>query len=136
MKNSVTISLAISLLLISTVIGCSPTEVTGYRIIVGARAFTKSIGTSHPECGTRDANDKWQSSHNTANVCVALDKAVAGKDTLIDLLETYCSGPQFDSGGACNPPTDKTVKNQLEVKIRSAISLYTQTETDLKTLLK
>ncbi len=116
--------------------GCPKFETQAYRGIVGAKAFTKSVGQAHAECGTRDANDHWQSAHNKSETCVALDKAIAAKDVAIDLLETYCSSSQFDSGGACTPPTDKTVKNQVEVKLRSAIAIYGQAEADLKNLLK
>jgi len=128
--------LALCALIMPSIVGCSPLEVQAYRIVVGAKAFTKSVGKSHPECGTRGADDKWVSAHNTAGVCVALDKAIAGKDVLIDLAETYCASPQFDSGGACTPPSDKTVKSQLAAKLQAAISLYGQTEADLKGLLK
>ncbi len=115
--------------------GCSPAEVQAYRTIVGARAFTKSIGKTHPECGTRDLSDRWQSAKNTSGVCVALDKAIAGKDVLIDLTEQYCGGPDFETGGPCNPPTTRDVRDQLTAKIKSAIAGYVQTETDIKALI-
>jgi hypothetical protein len=139
MRSAVAILLICSLV---TITGCSPVEVQAYRIIVGAKAFTKSIGKAHPECGTRDANDHWISAHKLDSdgdpdyTCAALDKAIAAKDVLIDLAEEYCAGPDFESGGPCDSPADKTVKSQLEAKIKSAISLYAQTETDLKSLLK
>ena len=128
--------LCIALVLMLGLVGCSPVEVQAYRAVVGAKAFTKSIATAHPECGTRDANDKFVSAHNPAGVCVALEKGIAAKDVLIDLAETYCAGSDFDTGGHCNPPTDKTVKNQLAAKITAAIQVYEQTETDVKTLIQ
>jgi hypothetical protein len=128
--------LAFALTGVMFITGCSSVEVQAYRVIVGAKALTKSVGVTHPECGTRDANDRWQSAHNSAAVCTVLDKSISAKDVLIDLAETYCSGSGFESGGPCNPPTDKNAKAALVDKLTGAISNYEQIETDLKTALK
>lgn len=106
--------------------GCPQVQVTAYRTVVGAKAFIASVQMQHPECVTAP----------TA-LCTALKKATAAKDAMIDAAEVYCSGPAFDNnGGACTPPGDPTVKNQLATKIQSAISNYNQTVTDLKGILK
>jgi hypothetical protein len=54
---------------------------------------------------------------------------------MIDVTELYCAGPDFETGGACNPPKDKGVQAQLVAKVKFAIQNYEQTETDLKSLL-
>jgi hypothetical protein len=133
--SGVSALLCFSMVAMLTFTGCSPVEVQAYRIIVGAKAFTTSIGNAHPECGSRDANQHWVSAHNSSGACSALDKTIAAKDVLIDIAELYCSGPDFENGGSCNPPTDKGVQAQLVSKIKFAIQNYEQTEIDLKALL-
>lgn len=125
---------ALFIMCMVTLVGCSPIEIQAYRVVVGSKAFTKSLGNAHPECGTR-VSDRWQSSHNSGGVCVAIDKGIAAKDVLIDLTEQYCSGSDFETGGACNPPTDKTVRDQLAAKVKFAIQNYESIETDIKALL-
>lgn len=116
--------------------GCSALERQAYNVIVASKAFTLSISAKHPECGTRDANGLWVSAHNSAGVCSAIDKGISAKDLLIDAAETYCAGTDFEAGGPCNAPTDKTIKSQLAAKVAAAISNYEQTETDLRGLIK
>lgn len=116
--------------------GCSSLERQAYNVIVGSKAFTKSFSNKHPECGTRDANGKWVAdSSNHAAVCVAITKGIAAKDLLIDAAEEYCASSDFDTGGACNPPTSKTLKDQLAAKVQAAITGYEQAETDLRALI-
>lgn len=121
--------------LVGGLTGCSPIEKQAYLVIVGAKAFTTSVSNSHQECGARDSNQHWVSAHNASGVCSSLDKAISAKDVMIDITELYCSGPEFESGGNCNPPTDKGVQAQLLSKVKFAIQNYEQTETDLKSLL-
>lgn len=117
--------------------GCSSLERQAYNVIVGSKAFTKSFSDKHPECGTRDANGKWIADpSNQADVCKAITKGIAAKDLLIDAAEEYCSSSDFDTGGACNPPTSKTLKDQLAAKVQAAITGYEQAETDLRALIK
>jgi hypothetical protein len=116
--------------------GCSSLERQAYNVIVGSKAFTKSFSDKHPECGTRDANGKWVADpNNHAAVCVAITKGIAAKDLLIDAAEEYCASADFDTGGACNPPTSKTLKDQLAAKVQAAITGYEQAETDLRALI-
>lgn len=129
------VAMLLCVALIGGITGCSPVEVQAYRIIVGAKAFTTSIGNAHQECGVRDSNQHWVSAHNPSGVCSSLDKAISAKDVMIDITELYCSGPEFATGGACNPPTDKGVQAQLVAKVKFAIQNYESTETDLKNLL-
>lgn len=116
--------------------GCSSLERQAYNIIVGSKAFTQNISAKHPECGTRDVNGIWQSAHNSAGVCSAIDKGIAAKDLLIDAAEAYCAGADFETGGACNVPTSKTLKDQLAAKVQAAIQGYEQSETDIRALIK
>lgn len=115
--------------------GCSSLERQAYNVIVGSKAFTVSISAKHPECGTRDANGVWQTAGNKAAVCVAIDKGISAKDLLIDAAEEYCSGSDFETGGACNAPTSKTIKAQLAAKVQAAITGYEQAETDIRALI-
>lgn len=129
------VAMLLCVALIGGLTGCSPVEVQAYRIIVGAKAFTSSIGNSHPECGSRDSNQHWVPTANTSAVCNSIVKTISAKDLMIDITELYCSGPDFETGGACNPPKDKGVQAQLIAKVKFAIQNYEQTETDLKSLL-
>lgn len=118
-------------------VGKQPIQVDAYRTIVGARAFTHSVGDKHPECGSRDNHDHWLPAGNQTLVCQFLDKGISAKDVLIDLTEVYCSSPDFDqNGGSCTPPKEQTTRDALADKIKAAISGYLQTESDLKGVLK
>lgn len=118
--------LAIPLLAVLLVAGCTPLEVSAYRTIVASKAFLDSIRMSHPEC-----------TPNSLNVlCIDLRKATAAKDTLIDVAEVYCASPTFAAGGPCTPPTDATLKAQASAKLQAALLTYKQFETDLRGVAK
>ena len=107
---------------------CTPVEISAYRTIVGAKAFLDSEKKAHPECNV--------TTPTSSGLCQALAKATSAKDAVIDIVEVYCSSPQFDTnGGKCTPPTDPTVQNQVAVKIEAAIAIYNQAEKDLKGVL-
>jgi len=102
--------------------GCPTVERVAYTTAVGAKAFTSSVQSNHPECATA-----------TSTLCKNLARAVAAKDTLIDAAEIYCSGPDFLNGGPCQPPSKKTAAYQIaRDKLQAAINAYDQTEKDVK----
>ena len=114
--------LAILVALAVCIAGCTPIERSAYNTIVGAKAFLDQEKLSHPECATA-----------TTEICVDLKKAVASKDLLIDALEVYCSGPQFEAGGACQAPQKGTAAyDQAVAKLQAAIAAYNQVAADLK----
>lgn len=95
-----------------------------YVTIVGAKAATDQAKARHPECATNPA----------ANACVIIAKAVGAKDALIDAVEVYCAGPDFDAGKGCNTPTKGTpAASQAIAKLNAALATWTQAATDLKT---
>lgn len=102
--------------------GCSPIEKQAYQAVVSANAFLKSMKAQHPECD------------NASSVlCSSLSRATSAKDALIDAVEVYCAGPDFNGGGKCNPPAKGTPgADQAQAKLRAAISQYEQIESDLK----
>jgi hypothetical protein len=78
-------------------------------------------------CGTPTQN---------ASVCNRIAQGVAIKDTAINALEIYCSGPQFDAGtGACQPSTDPDKKKVLADKLNAAMRQLNQIMSDLKPFL-
>jgi hypothetical protein len=102
---------------------CTPIEKQAYNTIVGAKAFLDHVRALHPEC----------SSQPTATVCADITKATSAKDALIDATEVYCSGAQFESGGACQPPAKGTAAfTPAQDKLKAAMALYNQAATDLK----
>ena len=104
--------------------GCTPLERTAYNTVVAAKAFLDKEKMQHPECATTP----------TSTVCVDIGKAVGAKDALIDAITVYCSGPDFNNGGACNAPDVHTADSvQAEAKLRAAITNYNQIAADLKT---
>lgn len=112
-------------LLLCTV-GCDPVEKQAYKTIVAAKAFLDSEKAAHPECP----------SAGTA-VCDSIMRAVAAKDFLIDTVEVYCSSPQFENGGACQPPAKGTpAADQAKAKLEAALSTYDQAAADLKKAVK
>lgn len=126
-------SMAIALLLVASIFvsGCPKTEQVAYDTVVAAKAFTDSISAKHPECKSPTAI----SSGNA--LCADLAKAVSAKDTLIDAVEVYCAGPNFNGGGACDPPAKGTpALAQVTAKLQAAEAAYSQAETDLKGVIK
>ena len=104
-------------------VGCTPLEKTAYRTAVAAKAFLDTERKAHPECVPTA----------TSTYCVDLAKAVAAKDLLIDAIEVYCSGPTFNNGGACNPPTKhSSAYVQAQDKLQAAIANYNQVAANLK----
>ena len=107
-------------------VSCSPIERTAYNTAVGAKAFLDTEKKAHIECAP------WPST-STAQWCVNINKAVASKDLLIDAISVYCSGPDFNNGGACNAPKKGTPGYQQAVdKLNAAIAAYNQVANDLK----
>jgi hypothetical protein len=105
--------------------GCDSTEKQAYKAFVASKAFLDSEKAQHPECPA-----------SATAVCQALTKATAAKDALIDAAEVYCSGPAFESGGACQPPAKGTPgRDQAITKLKAAIAVHDQALVDLKTLL-
>jgi len=104
--------------------GCTPLERSAYNTVVAAKAFLDKEKAQHPECATTP----------TTTVCDDLTKATGAKDALIDAITVYCSGPDFNNGGACNAPDLHTAAGvTAEAKLRAAITNYNQIAADLKT---
>lgn len=119
--------LLITPLLMSMII-CTPIERTAYDTVVSAKAFIGEEKKLHPECASGMTPP--------STVCIDLVKATSAKDLLIDAAEVYCSSPQFDSGGACQPPAKGTpARTQAEAKLKAAIAGYNQMAADLKGVL-
>lgn len=112
--------LIIALCLVCT--ACDPIERQAYKAVVGAKAFLDSVKQAHPECPSAQSG-----------LCTALDRATGAKDALIDAGIAYCSGPSFESGGACEPPKKGTPGlDQAAAKLKAALENYEQTEADVK----
>jgi uncharacterized protein YfaQ (DUF2300 family) len=104
--------------------GCTPLERSAYNTVVAAKAFLDSERKQHPDCATTP----------DTVVCKDLAQAVGAKDALIDAITVYCSGPDFNNGGACNPPAKGTpAATQAQAKLQNAISMYNSIAADLKT---
>lgn len=107
-----------------------PIEVQAYRTVVGAKAFLDHSCGEHPtEC---NVGQDGKIECPAGDFCAVLNKAVGSKDLVIDAAEVYCAGPDFESGGTCNPPQDKTMKDQLARKLSAAIGGYSQTAADVR----
>ncbi len=103
--------------------GCTPLERNAYNVVVAAKSFLDSEKAAHPECATVPES----------TICSDIQKAVGAKDSLINALEVYCAGPQFESGGACQAPAKGTAAyDQAAAKLQAAISSYNQIAADLK----
>lgn len=109
--------------------GCTSLERTAYNVIVSSNAFLKKVKSNHPECIPTQAG----TTGTPSQTCVLLSQATAGKDALIDAIEVYCSGPNFNNGGACDPPKKGQPGYQSAVdKLSAALNSYEQLEKDLK----
>ena len=114
------------LAMVALLSGCTPLERSAYNTVVAAKAFLDKEKQQHPECPSGSVN-------LDSSVCVNLAKAVGAKDALIDAITVYCSGPDFNNGGACNAPDVHSEAGvQAEAKLRAAITNYNQVQADLK----
>ena len=123
------ISCALVILIALSLSGCPKAERVAYDTAVAAKAFTQSIHDKHPECDTVA---------NTMPVCVALRKAIAFKDLLIDAGEVYCGGNGFGQtkDAPCNPPAKGTPAFQLvSDKLNAAVANWRQADADLRAAL-
>ena len=115
--------IAVVLALGLVIAGCTPVERSAYNTVVAAKAFLDTERKVHTECVPGA----------TSTVCVDIAKAVAAKDLLIDAITIYCSGPDFNNGGACNAPKKGTPGyDQAVAKLQAAIANYNQVAADLK----
>lgn len=118
-KHTALVVVLLSSLLLA---GCSPLERQAYNTVVAAKAFIDKEKSQHPECSTA-----------TSTVCADLKQATGAKDALIDAITVYCSGPDFNSGGACNAPAKGTAGAlQAQAKLQAAIANYNLVAADLK----
>lgn len=102
---------------------CTPMEKQAYDTVVAAKAFIDAEKKIHPECTPT----------TTSSFCSNLTRATSAKDALIDAAEIYCSGPQFEAGGPCQPPAKGTpAYQQAQDKLKAAIAAYKQVEKDVK----
>lgn len=114
--------LALLLPLVLLISGCTPIERQAYNTIVGAKAFLDSMKAQHPECST-----------SSSTLCDTIKRATYAKDALITATEIYCSGPQFEAGGVCNPPAKGTAAaQQVTAKLQAAITNYQSVESDVR----
>lgn len=118
--------IVVPLLLTLFTVACAPVEQQAYRSIVAARAFLGVEKKIHVECATDPST----------NVCQALVRATAAKDTLIDAVEVYCSSDAFENGGPCDPPKKGTpAADQAAAKLKAATALLDQAIRDAKGVL-
>jgi hypothetical protein len=121
------VSLALFAFVLCSGFVCTSAERAAYNTVVAAKAFTDKVKAQHPEC----------SAGLNTPLCANVSKTVAAKDFLIDAVEVYCAGPNFNGGGACDPPAKGTPAfTQAQAKMQAAIAQYEQTEKDLKAVLK
>ena len=128
MRSPVLVVFVLVVAIWSMAFTCSmtPPERTAYETVVAARAFIDRTKLQHPECASTP----------TTAVCVDLQKATAAKDTLIDVIEVLCAGPNFTSGQSCDFPKKGTpAYDQAIAKMNAALTSYNQTATDLKGVL-
>lgn len=117
----------VMLVAVLLIAGCTPLERNAYNVVVASKAFLDKERVLHPECATTPET----------TICHDLAQAVAAKDSLINALEVYCSGPQFETGGACQAPAKGTpAAEQATAKLQAAINNYNQISADLKAALK
>jgi hypothetical protein len=125
MRKSVLVVFGLVVALWSSAFSCTltPPERVAYQTVVASKAFIDKEKAQHPECSTTPA----------AIVCVDLAKATGAKDTMIDVVEALCAGPNFNTGGQCDFPKKGSPGYQQSIdKLNAAIAAYNQTAADLK----
>lgn len=117
---------------------------TAYNTAVGAKGFLDNLKSLHPECAETSSNSVstiiqaatvTNGMDTNSKRCHLLVQATAAKDLLIAAGKEYCSGGDFENGGACNPPNKTDSKYKiLTDKLRGSLTFYTAIEADLKGL--
>ena len=118
--------------------GCPTVASDAYKTVVAAKAFLDDQKAKHgcATIGDTSVGNMQTGALKSSMVCTALFKAVAAKDLLVDAGEAYCGGPQFATGGACQPPAKGTpAEQQAAAKLATALSNYKVTEKDLRGVL-
>ena len=115
---------------------------TAYNVAVGAKGFLDQLKSNHPECAETQSNNvstliqaaiTTSQMDTTTRRCHLIVQATAAKDLLIDAGKEYCSGGDFETGGACNPPNKNDPKGKiLADKLKGSLDFYTAVEKDLK----
>jgi len=114
-------------LLLLPLVACTSLEKQVYNTIVTAKAFLDAEKKMHPEC----------KSGAPSALCSDLSRATSAKDALIDAAEVWCSGPEFEAGGVCQSPKKGTPSyDQAVAKLKAALQIYNQAESDLKGALR
>ncbi|MGH7744434.1 MAG: hypothetical protein ACREQ5_06375 [Candidatus Dormibacteria bacterium] len=109
-------------------------ERMAYDAVVGGKAALLTYRSDHPQC-------IFDAVTGLSNIvsdysCVLNNRLTAAKDAIIDAAEIYCSGTDFESGGACNPLSKSSPGYaQAVAKLRAAITSYNQVYTDFKTAI-
>lgn len=125
----------VCLLTCALLVSCSPVEQQAYNIVVGSKAALTTYRANHVECNFDLASGL--SNNTSVPACVINNRLTSAKDAIIDAAEVYCSGPDFDTMGACNAPKKGTPgAEQAQAKLKAAVASYEQIERDVKGVLK
>jgi len=114
------------------VAGCPAIERDAFVAVTGAKAALVDFRGRHPECAPFDALSGL-SSNTKVESCIANNRITSAKDAIIDAAEVYCSGKDFENGGACNPPAKGSPGyEQAAAKLKAAMASYRQIEADTR----
>lgn len=106
-------TLCITILLYATSCNTKP-ETVAVRALAADKGFIESEMGKHGECRPE--------LHNAAQLCVLLNNGIAVQHAAVLALDAYCSSTDYISGGKpCAPPTDATIKADLQSKLTTAI---------------
>ena len=118
-----------SLLLLVVLAGCSSFEKSARDSIAAASGVLTLLQTPAQYGDSCKANPLQP-------VCIDINRAISAENAAIDAAEIYCSGPAFETGGKCQPPSDPALKNAAEAKLAAALANLTPLITHLKGAVK
>jgi hypothetical protein len=101
-------------------VGCTPPETAAVKTLAASKGLIESEMGKHGECHSNLVPPP------TTAICTALNQAIPAQHAAVLILDTYCSSTNYlTNGGPCSPPTDATVKADLQAKLQTALNNLT-----------
>lgn len=122
-------SLFISLALWASSCNTKP-ETVAVRALAADKGFVESEMNRHGDCkpgvGITTSDPK---------LCALLNNAIAVQHAAVLALDAYCSSTDYlTNQGPCSPPTDATIKSDLQAKLTTAVSNLDGIITSIKSI--
>jgi len=119
------LKLAVLLLAVLFIAGCTPVEIAALRSLAANKGFVEHEMGVHGEC----------KGNFSTPLCGAINNGIQVQHVGVLALDAYCSSTDYlTKQGKCLPPTDPAAKAELRAKLQTAISNLDGIVTSIKAL--